>query len=97
MSIQPILEHVPEKWTRFSDTDMLPKFLNWREFFSIRCFHLIGKRARAGLLPRPRIGFLPADDLRIRGAVDALGGPPQLAGPAYAAAPAPMRRAADKE
>jgi uncharacterized membrane protein len=26
---------------------MLPKFLNWREFFSIRCFHLIGKRARA--------------------------------------------------
>jgi hypothetical protein len=31
-----ILEHVPEKWTRFSDKDMLPKFLNWREFFSIR-------------------------------------------------------------
>jgi hypothetical protein len=30
------LEHVPEKWTRFSDKDMLPKFLNWREFFSIR-------------------------------------------------------------
>jgi hypothetical protein len=27
------LEHVPEKWTRFSDKDMLPKFLNWREFF----------------------------------------------------------------
>jgi hypothetical protein len=30
------LEHVPEKWIRFSDKDMLPKFLNWREFFSIR-------------------------------------------------------------
>jgi hypothetical protein len=30
------LEHVPEKWTRFSDKDMLPKFLNWREFFPIR-------------------------------------------------------------
>jgi hypothetical protein len=30
------LEHVPEKWTRFSDKDMLPKFLNWCEFFSIR-------------------------------------------------------------
>jgi hypothetical protein len=32
----PAQEHVPEKWTRFSDKDMLPKFLNWREFFSIR-------------------------------------------------------------
>jgi tRNA(fMet)-specific endonuclease VapC len=30
------LEHVPEKWTRFSDKDMLPEFLNWREFFPIR-------------------------------------------------------------
>ena len=30
------LEHVPEKWIRFSDKDMLPKFLKWREFFSIR-------------------------------------------------------------
>ena len=35
-SEMPSLEHVPEKWTRFSDEDMLPKFSNWREFFSIR-------------------------------------------------------------
>jgi hypothetical protein len=35
-SLENALEHVPEKWTRFSDKDMLPKFLNWREFFSIR-------------------------------------------------------------
>jgi hypothetical protein len=32
----PALEHVPKKWTCFSDKDMLPKFLNWREFPSIR-------------------------------------------------------------
>jgi hypothetical protein len=38
LGVKPVLllEHVPEKWTRFSDKDMLPKFLNWREFFSIR-------------------------------------------------------------
>jgi hypothetical protein len=35
-----------EKWSRFSDKDMLPKFLKWREFFSIRWNHLIGKRAK---------------------------------------------------
>jgi hypothetical protein len=29
-------KHIPEKWVRFSDKDMLPEFLNWREFFSIR-------------------------------------------------------------